>query len=142
MCCQNKSGSLYLRQYEWIGDAYLSFQIKKVLIRRYPNTSMRVINGNVGKLVSNKILTQFGKLKNLGNGNHVEILLGRLSDNGDFDLANELIDEFITFGINATKVKFDYQPVAAYSFPSVSPKKHIKFKIDFDFLDKLDNIKI
>lgn len=123
-----KSKHLYIRQYEFVGDAFLNYHAKCYLIKKYPNSPLKVFE-QVGKLVSNEILQEFAKQNSLNDANTVEIIIGMFLSQDKENKAKLLIEKVIDFGLSYYKMDKDfnklYEPVASYSFEQVSKKKKV-----------------
>jgi len=130
MSSKIKSKKLHRRQEEFIGDAYLMYRMKFILINKFPQTSMHILAK--GCDVSNRRLAEFGRLIGIGGANKVEITIGNYCLIGDLESANKLIDSYAEFVIEkmnlANFFNRSIEPIVVYNISNLNKKQTKNFK--------------
>ncbi len=110
---KSKSKFLYIRQHEFVGDGFLNFHTKRILVEQFPYTSMECLNNLFHYTISNELLDRYATLAMLKTANQVEIELGRLVISNP-QKALELVEAIVNFSIKHIKnlklIKIDFVP--------------------------------
>jgi hypothetical protein len=113
-----KSKKLYIRQYEFVGDGFLNFHTKRMLVNEFPMCSMECLNNLFHYVISNELLERYATYAMLKNANNVEVEIGKLVQYDEVK-ALELVESIIKFAIahikNLKLIKTDFVPIK-YSF--------------------------
>lgn len=95
-----KSKIRHVRHYEFIGDGFLNYYVKRLMTERYPETAMFAYSEIFGKIIKNDTLRAFGNKYGYGSANNVEIRIGRFVTDGQFRDAEKLVEQIFNYVVN------------------------------------------